>query len=123
MRRLVVLTFALLLAACSDGPFDPHDRERDLAGTYWAESVDGVPIPHWSHAMVSAELELRRDGTFSEWWMLENDTWEYHGRWRLVGDEIRFTEHDGAFLENGYVYGRRLELSESGIVYVKDRDY
>ncbi|HUF28579.1 MAG TPA: hypothetical protein VMM18_16490 [Gemmatimonadaceae bacterium] len=122
MRRLLVLTAILLLPACTDGPFHPNDPARELIGTYWAESVDGLPIPHRSHSFLGAELRLRADGTFSEWWMLVNDTYAYHGRWRLVRDEIRFTV-DGEYLESAYIYGRRLELWESGIVYVREQDW
>ena len=122
MRRFLVLALAFLLAACQDGPFAPHDRERELVGTYWAESVDGLPVPHHSHTLLAAELRLHSDGTFSEWWLLVEGEREYHGRWRLAGSDIRFTMN-GEYVETGYVYGRRVELSESGIVYLRDRDY
>lgn len=122
MRKLLVLVLVLGLASCTDGPFGPGDRSRDLAGTYWAETVDGRPLPHWSHSFLDAALELRANGTFSEWWFLEDETYEFHGHWHRVGDEIRLSE-GGQFLESGYVYGRRIELSESGIVYVRTRDY
>jgi hypothetical protein len=122
MRRFLALALVLLLPACHEGPFDPHDRERELVGTYWAESVDGLPVPHQSHSLLAAELRLRSDGTFSEWWILVDDEHEYHGRWRLVGDDIRLTM-SGEYVESAYVYGRRLEMSESGIVYARDRDY
>ena len=121
-RLLLVLALAASVAACGDGPFHPTDPVDELAGTYHAESLDGWPIPHESHAFLGGTLELRRDGTFSEWWTLVTDTYEFHGRWHIVGDDIHFTT-GGELLERATIYGRRLELMESGIVYVREREY
>ena len=121
-RLLYVLALAASAAACSDGPFQPTNPVDELSGTYYAESLDGWPVPDDSHTLLEATLVLRRDGTFSEWWTLVNDTYEFHGRWDLVGDDIHFTS-EGEFLERATIYGRRLELSESGITYVRGRDY
>ena len=122
MFRFLALALVLLLPACTDGPLSPIDRSRELVGTYWAETYDGYPVPHASHDFLSGEMELRSDGTFSEWWTMVSDSYEFHGRWQLVGDDIHFTMND-EFLERGLVYGRRVELSESGIVYLKERGY
>ena len=122
MRRHLVLLLVLLLPACTDGLLAPDDRTRELVGTYRAETYDGYPVPHASHGFLSGVMELRSDGTFSEWWTLVTDTYEFHGRWQLVGGEVHFSMN-GEFLERGYVVGRRIELSESGIVYLRERSY
>jgi hypothetical protein len=119
-RLLFVLALAASAAACSDGPFQPTDPVDELAGTYYAESLDGWPVPDESHPLLEATLVLRRDGTFSEWWTLVNDHHEFHGRWHLVGEHVTFTM-EGEFLERATIYGRRLELTESGITYVRER--
>ena len=92
MRKLGLLVLALGLAACSNDSTAPSTT---VEGSYSLRTVNGTTLPYTfsnGQQLVSEQLVLNADGTFSDASQYNNGTQVDTGYWTNLNGSITFTD-------------------------------